>query len=60
MKCINCEIPITDRNAHNGRPLFEGKVCALCNDLYVIPNRIAMLFKQRTLKDFEEFRGFDK
>ena len=58
MKCLNCEIPLNHTNSHNGRPIWEGKVCAMCNDIYVIPARIQMMFKQRTLKDFENFEGY--
>lgn len=40
MKCAICNTPYLGYG-HNGQPVSPGRVCSMCNDLHVIPARLA-------------------
>jgi hypothetical protein len=46
MKCVICEENVINGVGHNPAPVKgEGRCCGVCNDLVVIPARLAMIFK---------------
>jgi hypothetical protein len=49
-KCCLCggEIELSGwRHGHNAQPVKDGRCCSFCNDVKVIPRRIALLLGQR-------------
>lgn len=49
-RCCICDLPIMPekisgwRFGHNAQPVRNGRCCAACNDMYVIPERIRRLY----------------
>ena len=45
LACSICKLPIENVmgwiGGHNAQPVNDGRCCTVCNDLYVIPARIA-------------------
>jgi hypothetical protein len=45
MKCALCSSTIFGYG-HNGQPLTDGRVCEVCNDIYVIQARMMQTFER--------------
>ena len=45
MECSICHSEINDKFGHNAEPINTGRCCELCNNTFVIPHRIKLMFE---------------